>query len=388
MRRVVWQVDPVHLTPYYDAALCDALAQSGWNVRQFTAPFLYDTAFTPAQNYAVDYSYGWGLNRRWWLTYPRLRRLMRRLLYSAGHRQLIRLIDAHRPDVVHIQWSRLPKLDLWLVEQIQARGIPVVHTVHDTEPLFAHVDTHHLVAVYSQADRLIVHANANRDSLLQHYPQLEYDRVSLIPHPMIRFSMPEWANRARARHELGIPSEVPVVLFFGTVRPYKGLDILIDAYERALLERPDLWLLIAGLQDKARSHRNLGSQVIVHDTYVPSDRVWIYHRAADVAVFPYRRISQSGALITAMSFGMPVIAVDIGGLPETVDGNGWIVPAGSRDSLANALVDMLRDEARLRCMASQSLQLIRERHAPKVIAGLTMAVYEEVIGAAHPVLHR
>lgn len=381
MRRVVWQVDPVHLTPYYDAALCRALAAAGWSVRLFASPYLYDRALAPPQGYAVDFLYGRWLNRRGWLNHPQLRRALRMSMYLFGHRRLLKQMETAPPDVVHIQWSRLPKLDRWLIAQIRQRGIPVVQTVHDVEPLFGRAATAELEAAYALADRLVVHTNANRDMLLRRYPRLQMDRVRVIPHIAIPFPVPDRAGRERARRELGIPLDAPVVLFFGTARLYKRLDKLVDAYQKALHERPDLWLVIAGLMPKSQLPNDLGRQVVFHDAYIPSDRVWVYHLAADVAVFPYRHVSQSGALITAMGFGLPAIVTDAGGLPETIDGNGWVVPRESTDALCAALIEAVSDSERSHRMGERSRQLIRERHAPELVAARTIAVYEEVIGA-------
>lgn len=381
MRRVVWQVDPVHLTPYYDAALCRALAAAGWSVRLFTSPYLYDSALAPPQGYTVEYAYGRWMNRRGWLNHPQLRRALRTSMHLFGHRWLVKQMETAPPDVVHVQWSRLPTLDRWLITQIRRRGIPVVRTVHDVEPLFAGTAMTNMEAVYALADRLVVHTNANREVLLKRYPQLRADHVQVIPHIAVPFPVPEPVGREHARRELGIPLDAPVLLFFGTARPYKGLDRLIDAYRRALRERSDLWLVIAGLQPKRGLPSDLGSQVVLHDMYVPSDRAWVYHQAADVAVFPYHRVSQSGALITAMGFGLPAIVTDVGGLPETVDGNGWVVPRESTDKLCSALIEAVSDSERLRRMGERSRQLIRECHAPELVAARTIAVYEEVIGA-------
>lgn len=381
MRCAVWQVDPVHLTPYYDAALCRALAAGGWSVRLFTSPYLYDRALAPPQGYAVEYPYGRWLNRRGWLDYPQLRRALRTSMYLVGHRRLLTRLEKSPPDVVHIQWSRLPTVDCWLIAQIRRRGIPVVQTVHDVEPLFGRAAMAELEALYAVADRLVVHTSANRDMLLRRYPRLQEDRVRVIPHIAVPFPVADRAGRERARRELGIPLDAPVILFFGTARPYKGLDRLVDAYRRALRERSDLWLVIAGLQPKYGLLTNLGGQVVLHDAYIPSDRAWAYHLAADMSVFPYCRVSQSGALITAMGFGLPAIVTDVGGLPETIDGNGWVVPRDSTDALSTALVEAASDVERLRRMGEHSRRLIRERHASELIAARTVAVYEEVVSA-------
>ncbi|MEP7293640.1 MAG: glycosyltransferase family 4 protein, partial [Chloroflexota bacterium] len=188
-------------------------------------------------------------------------------------------------------------------------------------------------------------------------------------------------SQAQARRILGIPSGVPVLLFFGSIRPYKALATLIQAYLLARRYRPNLWIVVAGYstdREVARLLTQLRSQTIIRLNYIPSSQVWIYHRAADVAVFPYRHITQSGALITAMGFDLPVIVTDVGAMPATVDGNGWVVPPNDSLALAAALLEAVRDTARLKQMGARSSTLIAQRHSPECVTGDTLSLYEEV----------
>jgi glycosyltransferase involved in cell wall biosynthesis len=108
--------------------------------------------------------------------------------------------------------------------------------------------------------------------------------------------------------------------------------------------------------------------------------VWEYHLAADVIVFPYRQITQSAALISAMAFGRAVIATDIGGLPETVDGNGWIVPRENPSALCAAILEAAENRDRTQQMGYRSSVLIAEKYAGSIIAQRTIQVYEKTIG--------
>jgi glycosyltransferase involved in cell wall biosynthesis len=370
----------VCLTPYYDAAICAALVDVGCTVRCVTSRFLYDPAFANPDTF--DHLYFRGLNHPCLLNYPRLRRVLRLFHYSFGHQQLLRQVQAARPDVVHIQWSRLPLLDRWLVTGIRSLAIPIVHTVHDVTPLFDHVGAGGMAQLYMEVDHLIVHTKMNRDALLEYYPHLDPAQVTVLPHIALNSLFPCNGDRASARHILGIPSDVPVILFFGSIRPYKGVEILVDAYLRARQICSDVWLIVAGQPEKpymASISSQLNNQSIVELSYIPSDRVWIYHCAADLAVFPYREISQSGALITAMGFGLPVIVTEVGGLPETVDGNGWVVPPGDSVTLGEVLAEAVSDRERLIRMGRRSQQLLQDRHSAALTAQLTIDVYEEAL---------
>jgi glycosyltransferase involved in cell wall biosynthesis len=389
MSLAIWQLDPAQMTPNYNIAICDALAQAGCRVRYITSQFLYDANLPVMGSFRTDYLYFRGLNHRVLLRYPRLRRLLRAASYPIGHWRLLQEMRRDPPDVVHIQWSRLPRLDGWLIQQIRALRLPVIHTVHDVVPLFDQgSSTSRLQKIYSTVDALVVHVEANRTSLLKRYPNLAPGDIYVIPHIALKNAIvPAGEDRQTARRRLGLPDDVPVFLFFGSIRPYKGLDMLVEAFPKAARLNPDLHLVIAGRPDSPRDalvSRALGDQpnTLVRTEYIPYDEAWQYHVAADVIVFPYRHIYQSGALITAMGFGRAVIVTDVGGLPETVDGNGWIVPPDDADALADTILEAASDMERVRRMGERSLQLIGERHDSSTVARCTIAMYKDVLGAA------
>ncbi|MEO8392535.1 MAG: glycosyltransferase family 4 protein, partial [Chloroflexota bacterium] len=310
--------------------------------------------------------------------HPSMRRWLRMLLYPVGNLRLLRSIDVNSPAIVHMQWTRLPRLDQWLIAQLHQRGIPVVYTAHDVEPLFS--QAFNLSSIYTAVDAIIVHAEANRDFMLQRYPSLSEKVIRVIPHLASEWVIPPGADRASARAILSIAPDAQVLLFFGSSRRYKGLNILVEAFAQAREACPSLWLAVAGHLENLQIFSSLPeARLLVEPNYIPSDQVWIYHLAADLVVLPYSQISQSGELITAMSFGLPVIATNIGGMPETINKNGWVVPPNDANALTAAIIDAFSDIPRLRSMGDQSLQLIQERHSPAQVAQQTIALYEEII---------
>ena len=373
----IWQMDPFGMTPYYDRALCQALARAGHEVCLFTAGSPYDRAVPAADRYRVDeLRYGRDAAPRWW------RRVLRAVLYPLRQQYFLKRLTEAPPDVVHFQWCRLPGADQRLIRQIQQRGIPVIHTIHDVEPLFAQAFMYQLHRVYALANCLVVHTQANLNRLLESQPKLA-DKTCVIHHPSISLQEPLDASRVLARRLLHIPPVVPVLLFFGSDRPYKGLDTLLEAVKLAWRSGLEFWLLMAGQLDKRRVLRPreaAAGEIIIHGEYIPSDEVWLFHRAADAAVFPYRQVSQSGGLITAMGFGLPVIVTAVGGMPETVNGNGWVVPAGDAVALSHAIRDLLHGRKQLVAMGQRSLELLCQRHAPELIAKQTLALYQEALG--------
>jgi glycosyltransferase involved in cell wall biosynthesis len=175
-----------------------------------------------------------------------------------------------------------------------------------------------------------------------------------------------------------------MILFFGTIRPYKGLARLVEAFQLACQSQPDLWLIVAGQAESPQDADPLKAleshpRVRLHTTFIPYESMWHYFLACDVAVFPYMYIYQSAALVDALGFGCPVIVSDVGGLPETVDGNGWVVAKGDVRALAQTIVEAVSDPNQLQEMSKRSRQLHNLNYEPAAVASQTLRLYREFI---------
>ena len=151
-------------------------------------------------------------------------------------------------------------------------------------------------------------------------------------------------DKSAIKKELEIDSDRKVILFFGYVRKYKGLDILIEAFPKILSKHPDTHLLIVGeFYDKPDNYLNLiekhsiANRVTIINKFVPNEEVYKYHMVSEVVVLPYRSATQSGILNVAYGFHKPVIVTDVGGLAEFVaEGKtGLIVNPDSPDEIVN-----------------------------------------------------
>jgi glycosyltransferase involved in cell wall biosynthesis len=184
-------------------------------------------------------------------------------------------------------------------------------------------------------------------------------RPVVSAHPIYDMFAPEMLSRAEARRRLGLPAEGPVLLFFGFVRPYKGLRYLLQALPTVRESLPDVHLLIAGefWDDKAAylaliERLALSASVTLLDRYVPNEEVALCFSAAEVAVLPYTHATQSGVVQLALGCNCPVITTPVGGLAGLIrDGeNGLLVPPADNDALAAAIVRYLGEglEANMR----------------------------------------
>lgn len=383
----VWILDPANLTPFYCAALAGALADRGDKVSLFTSQFLHDPGFRFPENIQVDYHYFQRL-RGLQTKHEIMRRIWRGVTYPWDHARFFRKAHSRRPDVVHVQWSRLPWFDGRLVRQLRAAEIPVVHTVHDVEPLYVGARGESTLGkVYQTCDALVVHTEANREELLARYPNIEGSRVHVIPHGPVQGDIfPAGASREEARRLLGLPNDAPVALFFGTIKPYKGLDLLVSAFESLSLSLPSAWLVIAGRPGAPSDMPDLtgldrrGAHYRADIGYIPNEHVWRYYLAADVIVLPYRNITQSGVLLAAMANGLPSIVTSVGGLPEVIRAShsGWVVPSENADALAVALSQALSHPQETLAKGRNGKEYVEKELSWSSIAERTDALYEAV----------
>lgn len=199
---------------------------------------------------------------------------------------------------------------------------------------------------FAAVDSFVVQSAAVEKELQAFHPQARYE---LVPHPVYEI-FGSLMPKEQARRELGIRDE-RVILFFGYVRRYKGLHILLDAMP-AILESVNVKLLVVGeFYDDEQKYRqqiaekNLGERVFVHSDYVPNEEVSRYFSAADVVVLPYVSATQSGIVQIAYQFDKPVIATDVGGLAEVVlnERTGFIVKPEAPDEVANAVIRFYKE---------------------------------------------
>ena len=291
-----------------------------------------------------------------------------------------------RADLIHAQWWSLPLLPIYLVVLglFRLRGKAVVITVHN-------VVSHERSQWYSRLSGLlyrlgnhfIVHGHRNRDQLIQHH-HLPPERISVIPHgPLERFTNTPSMPPQAARQQLGLPEIGPLVLLFGAIRPYKGLDTALQAMALLKEDMPEVSLLVAGkpwmewqtYQDFIEQH-DLLDQIITHLDYIPTAEVGSYFQAADLVILPYHHFdSQSGIGAAALAFSKPLIVTDTGGLPELVGDRRSVIPTGDARRLAEAMRDCLQDRAILKQMAEDAERIRKTISWPR-IAEQTIKVYE------------
>lgn len=285
--------------------------------------------------------------------------------------QAARRAVQHQPDAVLFQYWMpyfAPAYGV-IARWARRRGVRVLAIVHNALPHERHIGDAALSRFFLHAvDGFVVMSDAVADELV---PLRRGDTaVQQIEHPVYaRFG--EAVSQETARATLGLPSEAPVLLFFGFVREYKGLHVLLDALPAVVEAVPDVHLVIAGeFYDDPAPYRaqieraGLKDHVTLHNRYVPSDAVPAYFGAADVVVQPYVSATQSGVAQIAFHFERPVIVTDVGGLAEVVphETAGFVVPPEDSAALAQHIARFVREDWHDRLVAGVRRQ--KERYHP------------------------
>ncbi|MCS4085628.1 glycosyltransferase involved in cell wall biosynthesis [Salinibacter ruber] len=185
-----------------------------------------------------------------------------------------------------------------------------------------------------------------------------------------------------------LPSDRPIVLLFGVLRAYKGVDLLIDAWERVEQTVPEALLIIAGggqedyleeIQEDidASGDTNIRTRL----RFLPEDELIQLIASADLLVYPYRRITQSGALFAGMSAGKAIVATRVGGLKETLqDGEtARLVEPNNSEELSEAITRLLRNPDQREQLGSAAKAVIDEQYSWEAIAQETTQCYHDGI---------
>lgn len=380
--------DPLSQTPHYSAALVEHLALLGCDAwlwvsqrpgRSQSYGKLGGRVVTPAWLGRV--------NRLSWLGGSV--RVVRGLAYLADLMSLPRIARAY--DVLHLQWLVLlswSALEVRIVESLRARGVPVVITAHNVEPHegAGPGEMGRLKRLYASVSAILVHAGSLREELLRQFG-VEGGKVYVVPlgpmHRPLRARRPMRESRARV--------EAPLLLQFGVIRPYKGIEVLLRAMPVIRSRFPKVRLLVVGRPLGNSSHGLLSLHQELHlgdccrlcFDFVPDAELEDLIDQADLAVFPYLHASQSAAVVSAMSRACPVVASGVGGIPELIrDGiDGYLVQPGDPRALADRVIQALEDPAREQIGKSGQERVFRDFSWFEA-ARRTVEVYRTVIANA------
>jgi glycosyltransferase involved in cell wall biosynthesis len=370
-------VDPSAYTPPYDHALCAGLARAGADVRLVTSRFAYG---------GVPRRSGYAVHERFYRGAAAVGRPGSRLRAAAKLARHVPDMLAYRSaarsaDAVHFQWLTVPPLDARLLPRGRG-GRVVVLTAHDVlarEPRGGELGRRLARAgqrrLFDRVDAVVVHSEHGRARLL-HDARVEPAKVHVIPHGA-------FAHLLELPDERPLPPELaaaegPVALFFGLLRPYKGLDVLLEAWRG--IAGAELWVVGLPRMDVAALRAAAPTGVRFVERFVADEELPALFRRADLVVLPYREIDQSGVLFTALAFGRPLLLSAVGGFPEVAaEGAAELVPPDDPAALHGALVRLLADSEARERLAGAARRAARERFGWDAIARSHLDLYRGLL---------
>jgi glycosyltransferase involved in cell wall biosynthesis len=326
-----------------------------------------------------------------------LRKAFRISVYYA---RLLCYAATAKPKIFHILWhNRFQAFDRTvLMLYYRLLGKRIVLTAHnvnagirDSNDTWLNRFT--LRSQYRLSDHIFVHTKKMELELLQEYG-VPPSRVTVIPFG-INNSIPNTSlTPSQARQQLGVGDGEKAILFFGNIAPYKGLEYLTAAFQQILARCGDYKLIIAGSPFKSETYwapireaiekSPHKTRVLIRDKFIPDDETEIYFKAADVFVLPYRYIDQSGVLFLGHSFGLPVIAADVGCLKdEIVEGEtGFVVKPEDPVDLARAIERYFASDlyAELDSRRPHIRHCAITQHSWDLVSQATMSVYADLVG--------
>ena len=250
------------------------------------------------------------------------------------------------------------------------RGIRVVSILDNVIPHEPHFWDKWLIRYFIRSvDRFIAMSDSVREDCLKFLPASRHDCVALSPHPLYdNFGQP--ASKTAARQFLGLPQDHTILLFFGFIRDYKGLDLLMKAYKRVKNEH--LLLVVAGeFYNNGEQYKELERELDLegmiawHTDFIPDDKVRYYFSAADLIVQPYKTATQSGVTQIAYHFERPMLVTNVGGLAEIVpNGKVGYVCEVSEESVAKAIGHFVSQDPQLReAQFKENIQNEKQKYA-------------------------
>jgi len=362
-------VDPSAFTPPYDRALAAALARGGAEVELLTSHFLYGPV-PEAEGYGVDERF-YRRSASRGLDAP-----ARRAFKLAEHvPDMLRLRGALDADIVHYQWLTAPALDALLLPPHRPRAM-TAHYILPPRPSRRQVASAR--RLFGRMDAVVAHSEHGA-ARLRDEVGLDPERVRVIPHGAFDYL-------ARLPEEKPLPAELegaegPVILFFGLLRPYKGIDTLLRAFRE--VEGAELWI-VGNPRMEVEPLRALAAEApgrvrfltrFVEDAEIPA-----IFRRADVVVLPYRDAEHSGVLYTGLAFGKPLVLSAVGGFPELEPtGAARVVPPEDPTALAGALRELTAADAARAEMAAAAREAAAGPYSWDEAARQTLALYRELL---------
>lgn len=260
-----------------------------------------------------------------------------------------------KPEIIHFQWFKIPTFDYIFLKLLKLSfpKASIIYTAHNLLPHDTGGEYKNIFSsIYNLLDGIIVHENSIKNKLIKKF-NVDKNKVITIPHGILKFDFSnENVNSiiSKMKHEKQLENKI-VFSFLGNIRKNKGIELLLNVWSenKKIYDNKDIVLLIAGSCDDKRIKEKLlnssvDKNIILDINFLPLENFIAYLKITDVLLLPYRNISQSGLLLTAISENIPVLVTNKGGLiePFRIGKIGWIIDY-NEISLKNELKQIINN---------------------------------------------
>jgi glycosyltransferase involved in cell wall biosynthesis len=385
MKQTYLVIDVCQFSANYNYCLLDALAKKGERIVYATTKFAHGHIPGPPGVMVLRCFFFLARLTGMVTSSGPVRRFLRAIEYPLNLLILLAYILIKRIKVVHFIWVVSPWMDYQLIRLLQLAGRHVIYTAHNPFPHEPKAsDIRKYSRIYQRVDHVIALTNFTRNEIMVHCG-IPRENISVLPHGDYKALFSRYgSNDNLAKNVRQKAGERNIIAFLGHIRPYKGLEVFVNAFGLIKQRIPDSFFLIAGsvlVGDKKSWEEKLAESCKSDDLwadirFVPVEDIKAYLSIIDVLVQPYLSASQSGNTVMAYAAGVPVISTDVGGLAEMTENGktGYVIAPGNPEAIADALSKCFEGDNYDK-MSQNARRTAAEQFNWEKIAGQTAAVY-------------
>lgn len=389
MKQTYLVIDACQFSANYNYCLLDALAKKGEKIVYATTKFAHGHIPNPPDVTVFRCFFFLACLAVRATSSGPVRRFLRAIEYPLDLIALLIYTLIKRIKIVHFIWIVSPWLDYWLIRLLQLAGRRVIYTAHNPFPHEPKVgDIRKYCRIYLKVDHIIALTHYTRNEITTHCG-ISAEKISVLPHGDYEALFSQYdINSNLAKEVRQKAGNRKIIAFLGHIRPYKGLEVFVNAFELIKQRMPDSFFLIAGsvlVGNKKNWEEKLTDSCNSDDLwvdlrFVPVEDIKAYLSVINVLVQPYISASQSGNTVMAYAAGVPVISTNVGGLAEmTEDGKtGHIIAPGNPDAIADAVSKCFKSD-NYEKMSQNAHRATTDQFNWEKIAEQTAAVYRQAM---------
>lgn len=288
----------------------------------------------------------------------------------SSYRRIRQIIKEENIDILHIQWINFSPIEYHLLKRI-AKKTKIVMTVHDILPFNEKgYDKRYYRKIYHLPSKIIVQADTNYDRFKELFPE-DIDKVTIIPHGnSLKYA--DLHPQVESREKIGVNKDYFTFLFFGQIKQIKGVDILLEAFEKFHQNHPEsqlvvagkLWYAEEGVYEKIFNRDGYPKEFLKWDErFIGDEEIGYYYSACDVTVLPYKDLYQSGVIQLAYAYKKVPIVSNLKPFLEVVDENsGYIFENENVDSLVEAMEKAFQNKKNADKLVENGIKTIKVKY--------------------------